>query len=624
MEHLYQVLRHRGVKFRFFNAARRLVPDKSGTRISALDMVEQAVVTAGAYKPLIDVRGLPCWPSEPDWTQLQDGERLRNEGIDFECEKEPPQGRAYRLEQGRDFDVVILGASLGSVPYLAKDLIAASPRWQKMVEKVGTVATQAAQFWLNKTADEFGWTRLVADHNPGDQSGLQTVMTSFSEPLDTWADMSDLLEREDWPEPGPRSIAYFCSPCLDEAEDPDRWQDQVRAWAGANLVRLWPKAEKDGAFDPESLYRTGGGTGEERFKAQYFRQNRYGSERYVLSVPGSVQFRLSADDSGFANLYLAGDWTRCGMNAGCVEAATISGLIAARSLTGAKMNIVGESDFAADADPATAGRLASPYAQTAPWPLTPFFGTGQMDGFFSFHAVDTAALQKVLPRGMHLLPQALTPPGLHPVSILANRQMGVRPAVMPRLLGFPWYLEAIIAINWVGLEGQRGAFTYLPNLYLDARLPQLAGLCLYGYNKRLGQLEMGENAYRVKDSAGAPVWSARYQQQGFCGPLVEFAEAASVQALSEQILVSSGKFGGWQFSSFDFNFTSAIVAPVSAEITVENGALAGLPAGLMEARPLGSAAPAGNQLPGALRIWTSWTLTNPLDSDRLRRIEKSR
>jgi len=55
----------------------------------------------------------------------------------------------------------------------------------------------------------------------------------------------------------------------------------------------------------------------------------------VLSVPGSSQYRLSANNPlEFSNLYLAGDWTQCTLNCGCMEAATISGMLCAQALTG--------------------------------------------------------------------------------------------------------------------------------------------------------------------------------------------------------------------------------------------------------------------------------------------------
>jgi hypothetical protein len=179
--------------------------------------------------------------------------------------------------------------------------------------------------------------------------------------------MSDLLPRADWPDDsGPTAIAYFCSPAHDVDVDPAPLPERVRDWANRDLMRLWPKARKGGKFDASILYAMGATTPAEKFAGQYFRRNLYGSERYVMSVPNSVQYRLPPVGSGFQNLYLAGDWTRCGINAGCVEAATRSGLVAARGLTGAAIKVVAEGDLATDAGPTDATRLASPPMRRPP------------------------------------------------------------------------------------------------------------------------------------------------------------------------------------------------------------------------------------------------------------------
>ena len=54
----------------------------------------------------------------------------------------------------------------------------------------------------------------------------------------------------------------------------------------------------------------------------------------MLTPAGSVKHRLPSGQSGFENLALAGDWTRNGIDGGCVEAAVISGIEAAESITG--------------------------------------------------------------------------------------------------------------------------------------------------------------------------------------------------------------------------------------------------------------------------------------------------
>jgi hypothetical protein len=77
------------------------------------------------------------------------------------------------------------------------------------------------------------------------------------------------------------------------------------------------------------------GPGEALFSSQYWTANVNPSDRYTLSLPGSLRFRLSPLDHTYDNLTVAGDWTDCGFNQGCVEAAVMSGRLAAHSISGA-------------------------------------------------------------------------------------------------------------------------------------------------------------------------------------------------------------------------------------------------------------------------------------------------
>ena len=63
-----------------------------------------------------------------------------------------------------------------------------------------------------------------------------------------------------------------------------------------------------------------------------------------MSVVGSTRYRLATDQSGFANLFLTGDWIRTGLNAGCVEAAVMAGMQTARAISGHPVVIQGETD----------------------------------------------------------------------------------------------------------------------------------------------------------------------------------------------------------------------------------------------------------------------------------------
>lgn len=80
-----------------------------------------------------------------------------------------------------------LGISLGALPFICPELIKAKLEWQQLVENVKTVTTQGGQLWLKPTLKELGW----AKDSP--------VMGTYVEPLDTYADMTHLISRENWP-----------------------------------------------------------------------------------------------------------------------------------------------------------------------------------------------------------------------------------------------------------------------------------------------------------------------------------------------------------------------------------------------------------------------------------------
>ena len=112
---LYEVLRRRGVRFEFFCAVQRLGLAKDAARVEEIEVVPQVELGAGEYEPLIDVGGLPCWPSEPLWDQLARGDELRARGIDFELEANPLGRKPKRLRRGTHFDEVVLGISVGAL-----------------------------------------------------------------------------------------------------------------------------------------------------------------------------------------------------------------------------------------------------------------------------------------------------------------------------------------------------------------------------------------------------------------------------------------------------------------------------------------------------------------------------
>ena len=95
---------------------------------------------------------------------------------------------------------------------------------------------------------------------------------------------------------------------------------------------LLPGSVDGDGFRWDLLCADGDRVGPSRFDSQYWTANIDPSDQYVQSLPGTDRFRLRSDESGYDNLFLAGDWTDSGLNAGCIEAAVLSGLQAANAV----------------------------------------------------------------------------------------------------------------------------------------------------------------------------------------------------------------------------------------------------------------------------------------------------
>jgi uncharacterized protein with NAD-binding domain and iron-sulfur cluster len=349
---LYEVLKRRGVRFQFFHRVTELELSADRRALAGVRMRRQVNVKNGEYRPLVDVKGLPCWPSEPLYDQLVEGETLsrrhaRGEFVDLESTwTDWNDVGEVTLRQGADFDEAVLAIPIAALPPICDALIAASPRWSAMVHKVETMRTMGVQLWLTPDLAQLGWRDPVP------------VVGSYVRPLSTWADLSHLLPHEDWPAGKvPGHLAYLCGPMRDTDEPapfsdptyPARETETVRQTAieflKKHATHLWPcDPDHPEPFDPGLLACPHDRTGWERIGSQYVRANIDPSERYTLSVPGSTEFRLRAGESGFAHLTLAGDWIRTGLNAGCIEAAAMSGMQASRALTGFPAHVVAEED----------------------------------------------------------------------------------------------------------------------------------------------------------------------------------------------------------------------------------------------------------------------------------------
>ncbi len=218
-----------------------------------------------------------------------------------------------------------------------------------MIDNVKTTPTQAMQLWIAPTLGELGFVPKKWGLPKGDAAGTVT----YANPITSWIDSSLVLPSETWQyvRRGPRPArSYPCGvleplpvrPPYSDHGFPARARAEVTA-GSAECLRTtmgfyWPKGTT-----PE--YPNGFDLGLLSFPAdpcapwvtklgfQHFSANVAPAELYTLARPGSERFRIAPGDSGFKNLVLCGDWTDYGLNAGFVEGAVQSGMLAALAVT---------------------------------------------------------------------------------------------------------------------------------------------------------------------------------------------------------------------------------------------------------------------------------------------------
>jgi len=350
-----------------------------GGSVDEIRMRVQATVKAGAdgYNPFFKVKGLPVTPDlenpskcllpecDDFFGQLEEADEIRRDDINLNSYYGGwvAGAKNISLTRGVDFDVVVNGLAAG-LPYVSDDLVAKNDDFANFVRTTASASTQAMQVWFYNTTKELGCkpSAMGCSGKPG-ESGAEATLCSGSEPFDTWADMSHLLDKEDtnisYVGSEAKSVQYFCSPQSFQTGGRDFSSKSVMADAFESAFNsaaekleqhtkvIFPKAFKHGHSIYDWMVAPPGVVGRDRLRHQYWRSNADPSEQYVLSLHGSIKYRPSAVGPGrlgdqpilgnaFSNMLVVGDIARTGIDSGCAEAAVTSGLMASYALTGGR------------------------------------------------------------------------------------------------------------------------------------------------------------------------------------------------------------------------------------------------------------------------------------------------
>ena len=322
---MYEVLRARGVDFEFFHRvdALHLSDDGAVDRHASTSgrQVRTRRRTATRTQPLVRVKGLPCFPDAP----LRRATRLPTPPLLTEPLESAwcawPDAEQRVLRRGVDFDHVVFAIPPPMARHVAGELIDARPEWRHMVEqrrhRRDAVAPALAAVVGSRP-------RLGRDRHDHDR--LRRRLRHMG--VDAAAARRRRLARRTDRRPSRTSATR--SPARGRREA--AWAEHADGGDGTRARHRRTVLSRRPARRPARVQRSACCAAD--LDAQYWRANVDPSDRYVQSLPGTDRYRLRPDESGFENLVLAGDWTDCGLNAGCIEAAVLSGLEAANALLG--------------------------------------------------------------------------------------------------------------------------------------------------------------------------------------------------------------------------------------------------------------------------------------------------
>lgn len=235
---------------------------------------------------------------------------------------------------------------------------------------------------------------------------------------------------------------------------------------------------------------------------------------------------------------------------------------------------------------------------SSPFNVVNLYGSGCLRGVTV--AMPTAQVQRLLPKGLELGPQTVTPPGTHPVILSFNSMFNAVMSV-PTLLPELTYQEFTVGVPFTTLRpgplgramgtmlgrGQNqpmGPYYYMPRLFLDSVLATLGGLVFWGFAKKLARFKLTEGRYAIDAENGAPQISLDWEAQGQPQPLAAYPHFNPVREMLDQSVISQmpAAFGPiFVLTQFNKDWSQAKLRPLRTSVRIDSEFLPGLSPGLI-------------------------------------------
>ncbi|MFO0756797.1 MAG: acetoacetate decarboxylase family protein [Byssovorax sp.] len=218
------------------------------------------------------------------------------------------------------------------------------------------------------------------------------------------------------------------------------------------------------------------------------------------------------------------------------------------------------------------------------------YGSVSLDGDAILRGVTLAlpsdTVRGMLPYGLDLGDQRLTPPGTHPVVLWFQIMLRAHMSV-PTLLPSMTYLEHIFGVPFVyvtrGAIDRRtpGPAFFMARLYLDSLLATAGGVLWWGFAKQMAEMRLTARRFSVAQE-GEPLISLDFEPRGPFRSLASFPRMAPIREIMRQPLVSQvpaavGPF--FAFSDFHRDVEGGEIRPLATVVQIDEQFLPGLPCG---------------------------------------------
>jgi hypothetical protein len=244
-------------------------------------------------------------------------------------------------------------------------------------------------------------------------------------------------------------------------------------------------------------------------------------------------------------------------------------------------------------------------------------GTGTMRGVTL--ALPTDRVLDLLPAGLELGEQQVTPAGTHPVILFFHDMFRAQMSI-PTLLPNMTYHEHSVGVPFAYISksgitpGVPGPYYFMPKLYLDNLWATLGGLFFWGFAKEMASVTVTADSYTVNSMTGQRLTSLTWKnlkKQAF-RPIAEVENFEPVRQMLTQPIISMlpaamGPF--FILSDFDKDWQTATVSPLETSLEVDIAYIPGYPCGRFPAA--GFSPGIDRSVLGSYELRAPWRLSLP-------------